>query len=49
MHEPTRLETAARPEGAEAKIYRDIASKVWDRVNEERGAAEAAVPSIVFE
>ena len=24
-------------------------AKVWDRVNEERGAAEAAVPAIVFE
>ncbi|BCM16954.1 Mrp/NBP35 family ATP-binding protein [Mesorhizobium sp. J8] len=40
---------ASKPEGAEAKIYRDIASKVWHRVQEERGAAEAAVPSIVFE
>ncbi|RWK05604.1 MAG: DUF59 domain-containing protein [Mesorhizobium sp.] len=40
---------ASKPDGAEAKIYRDIASKVWDRVQEERGAAEAAVPSIVFE
>jgi ATP-binding protein involved in chromosome partitioning len=40
---------ASRPEGSEAKIYRDIAAKVWDRVQEERGAAEAAVPSIVFE
>ncbi|MER9331830.1 Mrp/NBP35 family ATP-binding protein [Mesorhizobium sp. M0152] len=39
----------SKPDGAEAKIYRDIASKVWDRVNEERGAAEASVPSIVFE
>ncbi|MER8964999.1 Mrp/NBP35 family ATP-binding protein [Mesorhizobium sp. M0159] len=39
----------SKPDGAEAKIYRDIAAKVWDRVNEERGAAEAAVPSIVFE
>ncbi|TIQ34538.1 MAG: Mrp/NBP35 family ATP-binding protein [Mesorhizobium sp.] len=39
----------AKPDGAEAKIYRDIAAKVWDRVQEERGAAEAAVPSIVFE
>ncbi|WP_292092912.1 Mrp/NBP35 family ATP-binding protein, partial [Mesorhizobium sp.] len=39
----------SKPDGAEAKIYRDIASKVWGRVNEERGAAEAAVPSIVFE
>ncbi|WFP63126.1 Mrp/NBP35 family ATP-binding protein [Mesorhizobium sp. WSM4904] len=39
----------AKPDGAEARIYRDIAAKVWDRVQEERGAAEAAVPSIVFE
>jgi ATP-binding protein involved in chromosome partitioning len=36
------------PDGAAAKAYRDIAAKVWDRVNEERGAAEAA-PAIVFE
>ncbi|CDX50573.1 Protein mrp homolog [Mesorhizobium plurifarium] len=40
---------ASKPEGAEAKIYRDIAAKVWGRVQQERGAAEAAVPSIVFE
>ncbi|WP_031193316.1 MULTISPECIES: Mrp/NBP35 family ATP-binding protein, partial [unclassified Mesorhizobium] len=40
---------ASKPDSPEAKIYRDIASKVWDRVNEERGAAEAAVPNIVFE
>jgi ATP-binding protein involved in chromosome partitioning len=40
---------ASKPDSAEAKTYRDIAAKVWDRVNEERGAAEAAVPSIVFE
>ncbi|CDX16691.1 Protein mrp homolog [Mesorhizobium plurifarium] len=40
---------ASKPEGAEARIYRDIASKVWERVQQERGAAEAAVPSIVFE
>ncbi|TPI42658.1 Mrp/NBP35 family ATP-binding protein [Mesorhizobium sp. B3-1-9] len=40
---------ASKPDGAEAKIYRDIALKVWERVQEERGAAEAAVPSIVFE
>ncbi|SFN74513.1 ATP-binding protein involved in chromosome partitioning [Mesorhizobium sp. NFR06] len=38
----------SKPDGAEAKIYRDIASKVWERVQEERGAAEAA-PTIVFE
>ncbi|GLS31419.1 ATP-binding protein involved in chromosome partitioning [Mesorhizobium albiziae] len=40
---------ASRPDGAEAKIYRDIAARVWERLNEERGAAAAAVPSIVFE
>ncbi|WP_245468312.1 MULTISPECIES: Mrp/NBP35 family ATP-binding protein [unclassified Mesorhizobium] len=40
---------ASKPDGAEAKIYRDIAAKVWERVQDERGAAEAAVPSIVFE
>ncbi len=40
---------ASKPDGAEAKIYRDIATKVWERVLQERGAAEAAVPSIVFE
>ncbi|AZO26227.1 MAG: DUF59 domain-containing protein [Mesorhizobium sp.] len=40
---------ASKPDGAEAKIYREIASRVWERVQEERGAAEAAVPSIVFE
>ncbi|NGO52541.1 Mrp/NBP35 family ATP-binding protein [Allomesorhizobium camelthorni] len=36
-------------EGPEAKIYRGIASKVWERVTEERAAAEASVPNIVFE
>ncbi|OQM73699.1 Mrp/NBP35 family ATP-binding protein [Manganibacter manganicus] len=40
---------AARPDGAEAKIYRDIAGKVWQRLAEEKGASEAATPSIVFE
>jgi ATP-binding protein involved in chromosome partitioning len=39
----------SKPDGAEARIYREIATKVWDRVNEERGAAEAAVPNIVFD
>jgi ATP-binding protein involved in chromosome partitioning len=36
------------PEGGAARAYRDIAAKVWDRVNEERGTAQAA-PAIVFE
>jgi ATP-binding protein involved in chromosome partitioning len=40
---------ASKPDGAEARIYRGIATKVWERLNEERGAAQAAVPSIVFE
>lgn len=40
---------ASKPDGPEAKIYRDIAGRVWERINEERGAAAAAVPSIVFE
>ena len=39
----------SKPDGPEAKIYRDIAKKVWDRINEERGVSEAAVPAIVFE
>jgi ATP-binding protein involved in chromosome partitioning len=39
----------SKPEGAEAKIYRDIAGKVWERVKEERAAAEASTPNIVFE
>jgi len=39
----------SRPDGLEAKIYRDIAGKVWTRVQEKRGVAEAAVPNIVFE
>ncbi|MBB6469008.1 ATP-binding protein involved in chromosome partitioning [Aminobacter lissarensis] len=41
--------TVSKPEGAEAKIYRDIATKVWERLQEEKGAAEAATPAIVFE
>ena len=40
---------AAKPDGAEARIYRDIAAKVWARLEEEKAAAEGAVPSIVFE
>jgi ATP-binding protein involved in chromosome partitioning len=39
----------SNPEGPEAKIYRGIAGKVWERVAEERAAAEASTPNIVFE
>lgn len=35
------------PEGVEAKIYRDIAAKVWQRLEEERETTSA--PAIVFE
>jgi ATP-binding protein involved in chromosome partitioning len=39
---------ATKPDGVEAKIYRDIAEKVWQRLQDEKGSA-AAAPSIVFE
>jgi ATP-binding protein involved in chromosome partitioning len=38
----------SRPDSPEAKIYRDIATRVWARLAEERGSAEAA-PAIIFE
>ena len=38
----------SKPDGAEAKIYRAIATKVWERLEAERGSASAA-PAIVFE
>ena len=38
----------SKPDGPEAKIYRAIASRVWDRVNEERNTAPAG-PAIIFE
>jgi len=37
------------PDGAQAKVYRDIAGKVWERVKAEQAAAGAATPAIVFE
>jgi ATP-binding protein involved in chromosome partitioning len=39
----------SKPEGPEARIYRDIANKVWDRLGEERAKAEGSAPAIVFE
>jgi ATP-binding protein involved in chromosome partitioning len=39
----------SRPDGPEAKIYREIAARVWRRIGEERPQSEASVPSIVFE
>ncbi|MEO9339303.1 Mrp/NBP35 family ATP-binding protein [Mesorhizobium sp. SB112] len=41
--------TISQPDSVTAQTYRDIAAKVWERLLEERGAAEQATPSIVFE
>jgi ATP-binding protein involved in chromosome partitioning len=41
--------TISQPDSVTAQTYRDIAAKVWDRLQQERGAAEQATPSIVFE
>jgi ATP-binding protein involved in chromosome partitioning len=40
--------TATEPDGPHAKIYRDIAAKVWAQVTAERASGKAA-PAIVFE
>ena len=37
------------PDGPQAKVYRAIARRVRERLDQERGGAEAAIPSIVFE
>ena len=37
------------PQGPHARIYRDIATKVWQRVTEEQTASDAATPAIIFE
>jgi len=39
----------SRPDSAQAKVYRDIAAKVWERLKDEQGKADAATPAIVFE
>jgi ATP-binding protein involved in chromosome partitioning len=39
----------SKPDGPEARIYVDIARKVWERVEQERGASKASAPSIVFD
>ncbi len=38
----------SNPDGAAAKVYRGIAAKVWERLQEERRSAVAA-PAIIFE
>ncbi len=40
--------TVSRPDGPEARIYRDIAAKVWQRLQEEENAGSGG-PAIVFE
>ena len=40
---------ASAPNGPEARIYRDIAAKVLERLKEEQGLASGAAPAIVFE
>jgi ATP-binding protein involved in chromosome partitioning len=37
------------PDGPHARVYKGIAGKVWQRVEEERAAAAGASPAIVFE
>jgi len=39
----------ADPDGPQARIYRDIAAKTWERLKAETAAADAATPAIVFE
>jgi len=39
----------SEPDGPQARIYRDIAAKAWERLTAETAAAKAATPSIVFE
>ena len=39
----------SNPEGAQAAVYRGIAAKVWQRLQAETAASEAATPKIVFE
>jgi ATP-binding protein involved in chromosome partitioning len=39
----------SQPDGPAAKIYRGIASRVWQRIGEERAKSEGATPAIVFE
>ena len=40
---------ASDPEGAQAKVYRTIAETVWERLQAEQAASDAATPAIVFE
>ncbi|MBO6717962.1 MAG: Mrp/NBP35 family ATP-binding protein [Rhizobiaceae bacterium] len=37
------------PDDPQARVYREIAERVWERLKEETSLAEAATPAIVFE
>ena len=37
------------PDSQQAHVYREISGKVWQRLQDERGASEASAPQIVFE
>ncbi|WP_310186098.1 Mrp/NBP35 family ATP-binding protein [Mesorhizobium sp. BE184] len=39
----------SRPDGAAARTYREIATNVWNRLQEEKTVSASAVPNIVFE
>lgn len=39
----------SEPDGPAAAVYRDIAAKVWARMQEEKAGASASGPAIVFE
>ncbi|TKT74266.1 Mrp/NBP35 family ATP-binding protein [Aquamicrobium sp. LC103] len=39
----------AEPDGPQAKVYREIAARAWERLREESSASEAATPAIIFE
>jgi len=41
--------TVSDPDSPQAQIYRDIAARVWERLQAETAAAQAATPAIVFE
>jgi ATP-binding protein involved in chromosome partitioning len=40
--------TVSAPDGPHAKVYRDIAGKIWSQLSTE-GAAMRTAPEIVFE
>jgi ATP-binding protein involved in chromosome partitioning len=39
----------SEPDSPQARVYRDIAAKVWERVKAEQATTQSAAPAIVFE